>query len=88
MAATLLATWFFGMAAPDSKKMLNVLVIVVGIVISSFGELKFDLIGFLCMCSPLQFNHARKQLTFVYSPGQRHYRRGCASRHGPASAVW
>ncbi|KAI6090050.1 triose-phosphate transporter family-domain-containing protein [Hypoxylon rubiginosum] len=51
VAATLLATWFFGMAAPDGKKMLNVLVIVAGIVIASFGELKFDLIGFLFQIS-------------------------------------
>ncbi|KAI0175632.1 triose-phosphate transporter family-domain-containing protein [Hypoxylon sp. FL1284] len=51
VAATLLATWFFGMAAPDGKKMLNVLVIVFGIVIASFGELKFDLIGFIFQVS-------------------------------------
>ncbi|KAF2225127.1 triose-phosphate transporter family-domain-containing protein [Elsinoe ampelina] len=47
VAATLAATWFFGMASPDSKKMLNVLVIVIGIVIASFGELKFHTLGFI-----------------------------------------
>ena len=51
VAATLLATWFFGMAAPDSKKLINVMVIVLGIAIASFGELKFNLVGFICRCS-------------------------------------
>ena len=46
--ATLLATWAFGMAAPNLKVLANVSVIVVGVAIASFGELKFNLIGFIC----------------------------------------
>lgn len=47
VAATLLATWIFGMAAPNMKVLANVGVIVAGVIIASYGELKFDLFGFL-----------------------------------------
>ncbi|KAI1854150.1 hypothetical protein JX265_000553 [Neoarthrinium moseri] len=46
-AATLIATWAFGMAAPNMKVLFNVLIIVVGVAIASFGELKFEMFGFL-----------------------------------------
>lgn len=42
------ATWAFGIAPPNMKVLGNVGVIVLGVVIASFGEIKFDLIGFLC----------------------------------------
>ncbi|KAI1258576.1 triose-phosphate transporter family-domain-containing protein [Xylariaceae sp. FL1019] len=45
--ATLLATWAFGMAAPNLNKLLNVSAIVIGVAIASFGELKFDGFGFI-----------------------------------------
>ncbi|KAK9419444.1 putative Sugar phosphate transporter domain-containing protein [Seiridium unicorne] len=45
--ATLVTTWVFGMAAPNMKVLLNVSVIVIGVAIASFGELKFQLFGFL-----------------------------------------
>ncbi|KAI1815182.1 triose-phosphate transporter family-domain-containing protein [Poronia punctata] len=45
--ATLLATWAFGMAAPNLNKLLNVSTIVIGVAIASFGELKFDGLGFI-----------------------------------------
>ncbi|KAI1820403.1 triose-phosphate transporter family-domain-containing protein [Xylaria intraflava] len=45
--ATLLATWAFGMAAPNLNKLLNVSAIVIGVAIASFGELKFDGLGFI-----------------------------------------
>ncbi|KAI5925383.1 triose-phosphate transporter family-domain-containing protein [Camillea tinctor] len=45
--ATLVATWAFGMAAPSLKTLLNVSAIVIGVAIASFGELKFDLFGFI-----------------------------------------
>jgi hypothetical protein len=46
--ATLLATWIFGLAAPDLRKLANVSTIVIGIAIASYGEIKFDMVGFLC----------------------------------------
>ncbi|KAI1330997.1 triose-phosphate transporter family-domain-containing protein [Xylariaceae sp. FL0255] len=45
--ATLLATWAFGMAAPNLNRLLNVSTIVIGVAIASFGELKFDGFGFI-----------------------------------------
>ncbi|KAI1342549.1 triose-phosphate transporter family-domain-containing protein [Xylariaceae sp. FL0016] len=51
VVATLIATWMFGMAAPSMKTLANVSVIVVGIIIASFGELKFDMFGFIVQVS-------------------------------------
>ncbi|EMR65815.1 putative duf250 domain membrane protein [Eutypa lata UCREL1] len=45
--ATLLATWAFGMAVPNLKVLFNVSAIVIGVAIASFGELKFNLVGFI-----------------------------------------
>ena len=47
--ATLLATWIFGIAPPSMRTLANVSLIVLGVVIASFGEIKFDLIGFISM---------------------------------------
>ncbi|KAI1420814.1 triose-phosphate transporter family-domain-containing protein [Xylaria sp. FL1777] len=44
---TLFATWAFGMAAPSLNKLVNVSAIVIGVAIASFGELKFDGLGFI-----------------------------------------
>lgn len=46
--ATLLATWIFGLAPPSMRTLANVSAIVIGVAIASFGEIKFDLVGFLC----------------------------------------
>lgn len=45
---TLFATWAFGIAPPNMKVLGNVGIIVLGVVIASFGEIKFDLVGFIC----------------------------------------
>ena len=37
------------MAAPSMKVLANVSLIVIGVAIASFGELKFELFGFLSM---------------------------------------
>lgn len=47
--ATLLTTWAFGIEPPNLKKLGNVSFIVVGVVVASFGEIKFVLTGFICM---------------------------------------
>ena len=39
------------MAAPSLNKLLNVSAIVIGVAIASFGELKFDGLGFISMKS-------------------------------------
>jgi hypothetical protein len=45
--ATLLATWAFGITPPDMKKLANVSAIMVGVIIASYGEIQFVMIGFL-----------------------------------------
>jgi len=44
--ATLLATWSLGIAPPSLRTLGNVSAIVVGVMIASFGEIKFVLTGF------------------------------------------
>lgn len=50
VVVTLFATWAFGIAPLNVKTLSNVGIIVFGVIIASFGEIKFDLIGFLCTC--------------------------------------
>ncbi|QDS71748.1 hypothetical protein FKW77_008999 [Venturia effusa] len=44
--AVLLVTWGLGIAPPNMKTLGNVSVIVIGVIIASFGEIRFVLIGF------------------------------------------
>ncbi|PSR80806.1 triose-phosphate transporter family-domain-containing protein [Coniella lustricola] len=56
---TLFATWAFGIAPPNMKVLGNVGIIVLGVVIASFGEIKFDLVGFVYQCSGIVFEALR-----------------------------
>lgn len=56
---TLFATWAFGIAPPNMKVLGNVGIIVLGVVIASFGEIKFDLLGFIYQCSGIVFEALR-----------------------------
>lgn len=47
VVATLLASWAFKTEAPSLKKLGNVSIIVLGVVIASYGEIQFVFIGFL-----------------------------------------
>jgi hypothetical protein len=44
--AVLLTSWLFGVASPKLKVLLNVLFIVFGVSLASFGEIKFVWLGF------------------------------------------
>ncbi|KAJ5997414.1 hypothetical protein N7499_006192 [Penicillium canescens] len=57
--ATLLATWAFGIAPTNLKTLGNVSLIVVGVVIASFGEIKFDMFGFLIQVGGIIFEALR-----------------------------
>ncbi|KAF7553034.1 hypothetical protein G7Z17_g3909 [Cylindrodendrum hubeiense] len=57
--ATLLATWAFRIAPPNFRVLGNVSVIVVGIIIASFGEIKFDLTGFIYQVCGILFEALR-----------------------------
>lgn len=61
--AVLLATWGMGIAPPNLKTLGNVSLIVIGVVIASFGEIKFVLTGFLFQIAGIVFEAIR--LTMV-----------------------
>lgn len=55
----LMTTWSLGVAAPNLKILGNVSFIVIGVVIASFGEIKFDLTGFTWQVGGLAFEATR-----------------------------
>lgn len=57
--AVLLASWFLGVESPNLKKLGNVSFIVIGVVIASFGEIKFILTGFLFQVGGIIFEAIR-----------------------------
>ena len=61
--AVLLTSWSMGLKEPNVKEFLNVSAIVVGVMIASFGEIRFVLIGFLFQMGGVAFEAIR--LTMV-----------------------
>ncbi|KAJ3472476.1 hypothetical protein NLG97_g10957 [Lecanicillium saksenae] len=61
--AVLLAGWSLGVSSPNLKQFLNVSAIVVGVIIASFGEIDFVLVGFLFQMAGILFEALR--LTMV-----------------------
>ncbi|KAJ5643662.1 sugar phosphate/phosphate translocator [Penicillium longicatenatum] len=57
--AVLLATWGMGMAPVNYKTLMNVSIIVIGVVIASFGEIKFVMVGFLFQLGGIVFEATR-----------------------------
>lgn len=55
----LLATWSLGVAPPNFKTLGNVSFIVLGVIIASFGEIKFNLIGFMFQVGGVTFEAIR-----------------------------
>ncbi|KAH9908043.1 TPT-domain-containing protein [Xylariomycetidae sp. FL2044] len=60
--AVLLSGWAMGLAPPNMKQLMNVSAIVVGVMIASFGEIKFVWIGFLYQLGGLLFEAIRLNL--------------------------
>lgn len=77
MVVTLVATWSFGMAPVNFKVLGNVALIVVGIMIASFGEIKFDMFGFLG--TSYSFGVGRFTTNFVQSRLAASSSRRCVS---------
>lgn len=51
---TLIASWLWGVAQPDSKTFGIIMIIVVGVAIASFGEIEFSVWGFIFqMCGTI-----------------------------------
>jgi hypothetical protein len=61
--AVLMSSWALGVSQPNLKVFLNVSTIVVGVVIASFGEIKFVWIGFIYQICGIIFEALR--LTMV-----------------------
>ncbi|KAF1985457.1 TPT-domain-containing protein [Aulographum hederae CBS 113979] len=57
--AVLIVTWTFGMAPPNMKTLANVSLIVLGVIIASIGEIKFDMTGFVYQVLGLTFEAIR-----------------------------
>ncbi|KAJ5132515.1 sugar phosphate/phosphate translocator [Penicillium atrosanguineum] len=57
--AVLLATWGMGMAPVNYKTLANVSIIVIGVIIASFGEIKFVMVGFLFQLGGIVFEATR-----------------------------
>ncbi|KAG8528260.1 uncharacterized protein KY384_007177 [Bacidia gigantensis] len=57
--AVLLAGWSIGIQKPDMRILLNVSVIVVGVIVASFGELQFVLVGVLFQIGGIIFEAIR-----------------------------
>jgi hypothetical protein len=57
--AVLLATWIMGVAPPSMKTLSNVSLIVIGVVIASYGEIEFNLTGFLYQAGGITFEATR-----------------------------
>lgn len=55
----LITTWALGVAAPNFKVLGNVSFIVIGVIIASFGEIKFDVTGFTWQVGGLAFEATR-----------------------------
>jgi drug/metabolite transporter (DMT)-like permease len=61
--AVLLSSWALGVSQPNLRVFLNVSTIVVGVIIASFGEIEFVLVGFVFQMAGIAFEALR--LTMV-----------------------
>lgn len=57
--AVLLATWSFGLAKPSLGALCNVCLIVVGVAIASFGEVRFHALGVFYQLAAIVFEATR-----------------------------
>jgi hypothetical protein len=57
--AVLITSWVLGIAPPNLKTLGNVSFIVIGVVIASYGEIEFNLTGFLYQAGGITFEATR-----------------------------
>lgn len=57
--AVLLTTWSMGMSPPNLRVLFNVSFIVIGVIIASFGEIQFVMVGFLFQLGGILFEAIR-----------------------------
>ncbi|KAL7925532.1 triose-phosphate transporter family domain-containing protein [Trichoderma austrokoningii] len=68
--AVLFASWSWGVAEPNLAKFLNVLVIVFGVAVSSFGEIQFSWTGFFFQIGGTTFEAVRVVMIQVMLSGE------------------
>ncbi|KAI0013326.1 TPT-domain-containing protein [Xylariaceae sp. FL0662B] len=96
--AVLLSSWAMGLAPPNIKQLLNVSAIVVGVMIASFGEIKFVWIGFIYQLGGLLFEAIRLNLVqallssaeFKMDPlvSLYYFAPVCAAMNGVVALIW
>jgi drug/metabolite transporter (DMT)-like permease len=68
--AVLITSWIWRVADPSLSKFLNIMVIVLGVGLSSFGEIEFSLVGFLFQISGIIFEAIRLVMIQVMLSGE------------------
>ncbi|KAI5461422.1 triose-phosphate transporter family-domain-containing protein [Mariannaea sp. PMI_226] len=68
--AVLLASWAWGVADPDLKTLVNVLIIVFGVAIASIGEIQFSWLGFAFQLTGTIFEAIRLVMIQVMLKGE------------------
>jgi drug/metabolite transporter (DMT)-like permease len=67
--AVLLTSWAWGVEEPSLKRFLNILLIVCGVALASFGEIDFSLAGFLFQLGGIVFEAMRLVMIQVLLSG-------------------
>lgn len=68
--AVLITSWLFGVANPKLKVLLNVLIIVFGVALASFGEIKFVWLGFFYQMGGIVFEAIRLIMIQILLSGE------------------
>lgn len=68
--AVLFTSWAWGVADPDMAKLINIVVIVIGVGIASFGEVRFSFIGFFYQVGGIVFESMRIVMIQVMLAGE------------------
>jgi len=68
--AVLVTSWLFGVANPKLKVLFNVLVIVFGVALASFGEIKFVWLGFFFQAGGIVFEAVRLIMIQILLSGE------------------
>jgi len=66
----LVTTWLFGVANPKLKVLFNVLIIVFGVAIASFGEISFSWLGFFFQMGGIVFEAIRLVMIQILLSGE------------------
>ncbi|KAF5676100.1 DUF250 domain-containing protein [Fusarium heterosporum] len=68
--SVLLVSWLFGVADPTIGKIINILVIALGVAVASAGSIEFSIIGFFFQMGGLGFEAVRVVMTQVMLNGE------------------